>query len=191
MDKSVSQDITQLLVKWKSGDKEALDSLIPFVYKELKKIASKYLSEERANHTLQTTALVNEAYIRLIKIESIDWQNRAHFFGIASQLMRHILVDYARKRLADKRFNASNKISLQDIPDQIEFKDLDIIALDDALSDFAKIDPEQSRLVELRFFGGLTIEETAEAMQLSPKIVRRKWEIAKMWLAKALERPKS
>jgi len=184
----VSEDITKLLSDWKNGDKEALDKLIPIVYNELYKIASNRLSQERSDHTLQATALVNEAYLRLAKWDSADWQNRTHFFAVAAQVMRNILVDYARKQMADKRISAKNKISLDELADQIEDKEMDIIALDDVLNDFAKVDQQQSKIIELRFFGGLTIEETAEVMQLSPKIVRREWETAKLWLLRQLRR---
>lgn len=184
----MSQDITELLLNWNNGDKEALDQLIPLVYKELHEMASKRLSQERCDHTLQPTALVHEAYLRLIKWESVNWQDRVHFLAVAAQVMRHILVDYARKQMAGKRVNQKNKIALEDLYDRIDTKDWDLVALDDALKDFANIDPQQSQIIELRFFGGLTIEETAEAMRLSPKIVRREWDTAKLWLLRELNR---
>lgn len=184
----MNQDVTQLLLDWNNGNKEALDQLIPLVYNELHEMASKRLRRERANHTLQTTAIVNEVYLRLVKWDSVSWQNRAHFFAVAAQLMRNILVDYARKQLAGKRVNPQLKISFDALTEQINTKDVNLIALDDVLSSLALIDSQQSRIVELRFFAGLTLEETAEVMGLSIKTVRQEWETAKIWLLRELKR---
>lgn len=183
----MSKDVTQLLENWTNGDKSALADLIPLVYDELHKMASNRLVKERSGHTLQPTALVNELYLRMVKWQSVNWQNRAHFFAVAANLMRHILVDYARTQLADKRVNPKNRLSLDDLPDQVSNQDLDLIELDDALAGLAAIDPQQGRIIELRFFGGLTIHETAEVMNLSPKIVRREWELAKLWLLREMD----
>jgi RNA polymerase sigma factor (TIGR02999 family) len=184
----VSQEITELLLNWNNGDREALNRLIPLVYKELYWMAKNRLNQERSGHTLEATALVNETYLRLVKLDSLSWQNRAHFFAIAAQLMRNILVDYARKQIANKRIGARNKLSLAELPDLVQTKEVDLVALDDALTSLAAIDPQQSRIIEIRFFGGLTIEETAEVMKLSPKIVRREWDTAKLWLLRELSR---
>lgn len=183
---NVKPDIKPLLSNWDDDNGDALNQLIPVIYDELYKMAAKCLSKETSYHTLQPTALVNEVYLRLIKFKTVSWQSRAHFFGIASQMMRNILVDYARKRMAGKRIDPKYKISLEDLSNLTETKDLELLTLDDALHSFSNVDPQQSKIVELRFFGGLTIEETAEVMQLSPKIVRQEWEMAKLWLLREL-----
>jgi RNA polymerase sigma factor (TIGR02999 family) len=184
-----SQDqITRLLEQWGGGDQQALEKLTPLVYAELHRLASRHLRRERPDHTLQSTALVNEAYLKLVGQHSIRWQNRAHFFGIAAQLIRRILVDYARTRLADKRGANAPKLSLEDVLESAAARDLDLVALDDALDDLAKIDPRQSRVVELRFFAGLSVEETAEVMQMSPATVKREWTVAKAWLFRQIRR---
>ena len=176
-------EITRLLADWGNGDQEALEKLTPLVYGELHRLAARYLRRERPGHTLQSTALVNEAFLKLVGQHSMRWQNRAHFFGIAAQLIRRILVDYARNKYAAKRGSNSPRLSLDEamgVPGGE--RDLDLLALNDALDDLAKIDPRQGRLVELRFFAGLTVEETAEVMQLSPATVKREWTAAKAWL---------
>ena len=180
--------ITVLLEQWGRGDQQALEQLTPLVYSELHRLASQYLRRERLDHTLQSTALVNEAYLKLAGQHSMRWQNRAHFFGIAAQLIRRILVDYARSRYAEKRGSSAPKLSLEEITESPPVRDLDLIALDDALEDLAKIDARQSRVVELRFFAGLSVEETAEILQLSPATVKREWTAAKAWLFRQLRK---
>jgi RNA polymerase sigma factor (TIGR02999 family) len=177
-----------LLEQWGGGDQQALERLTPLVYAELHRLASRHLRRERPDHTLQSTALVNEAYLKLVGQHSIRWQNRAHFFGIAAQLIRRILVDYARTRLAEKRGSSAPKLSLEDVLESPASRDLDLVALDDALEDLAKIDARQSRVVELRFFAGLSVEETAEVMQMSPATVKREWTVAKAWLFRQIRR---
>lgn len=179
-------DLTALLVKWSGGDKQALDELMPLVYKELRRIADSFFRRERADHTLQPTALINEAYLRLIDEKNITWQSRAHFIGVAAQLMRFILIDHARARGSAKRGGSSQKVSLDEAVVFFAQKDLDLISLDEALKKLEAIDPQQSRVVELRFFGGLSIEETAVAMDISPATVKREWAMAKAWLHKKL-----
>lgn len=183
-----SADVTRLLAEWGGGDREALDRLIPLVYDELRRLADRYLRRERADHTLQPTALVNEAYMRLVGQSEVRWQNRAHFIGVAAQLMRRILVDHARGRVASKRGGGRQKLSLQALDSFFEEPDLDLVALDDALGELAEMDPQQSRIVELRFFGGLTIEETAEVVGVSPMTVKREWALAKAWLLRQVSR---
>ncbi len=184
-----SQDqITLLLEQWGGGDRQALEKLTPLVYAELHRLASSYLRRERPDHTLQSTALVNEAYLKLVGQHSVRWQNRAHFFGIAAQLIRRILVDYARSRFAEKRGASAPRLSLEEISEPAVSRGLDLIALDDALDDLAKLDPRQGRVVELRFFAGLSVEETAEVMQMSPATVKREWTAAKAWLFRQIRR---
>ncbi len=175
-------DVTQLLVNWSNGDREALERLTPLVYSELRRLASRYLRRERQGHTLQSTALVHEAYLRLIDQRHVHWQNRAHFFGIAAQLIRRILVDHARSHHAQKRGSDVCKLSLDEAVATAEKRDLNLVALDDALDTLARIDEQQSRIVELRFFTGLSIEETAEVLGISPATVKRDWAAAKAWL---------
>ena len=170
---------TQLLIDWRQGNDAALAQLVPRVYRELRGLANHYLGHERAGHTLQPTALVHEAYLRLIDDNAIDWQNRAHFFGIAAMRMRHILVDHARSRLAAKRGKGAFRLSLSDIEELPDKRDIDLLALDDALARLDQIDAEKARLVELRYFGGLTIEETAEVLGISPASVKRGWTMAR------------
>ena len=182
-------DVTRLLQEWRNGSQEALDRLIPLVYAELRTLAARYLSRERADHTLQTTALVHEAYVKLVDQHSVDWQNRAHFFGVAANLMRRILVDEARHRNRVKRGAGVRPDVLDDLPvaaTQGPIDAIDTIALDRALQELEKLDPEQARLVELRFFGGLTLEETATVLDVSPATVKREWAIAKGWLYREL-----
>lgn len=175
-------DITKLLVDWGKGSKLALDGLMPLVYDELHRIASRYLRRERQGHTLQTTALINEAYLRIVDQNRVNWQSRAHFFGVAAQMMRRILVDHARSHLYAKRGGGAQKLTLDEAIATPQERDLDLVALDDALTTLAQIDPQQSRIIELRFFGGLTIEETAEVLGISPATVKRDWNMAKAWL---------
>ncbi|HWW85772.1 MAG TPA: sigma-70 family RNA polymerase sigma factor [Vicinamibacterales bacterium] len=180
-----SPDVTQLLVEWRGGRQDALDKLMPIVYRELHSLARRYLSRERSGHTLQSTALVHEVYLKLVDQRAVEWQNRAHFFGIAAQVMRRVLVDYARRRQRDKRRNEGTRVTLVDdlVASEVsEPSSLDAIALDTALTSLERLDPQQGRVVELRFFGGLTVEETAEVMNISTGTVKREWRIAKAWL---------
>jgi RNA polymerase sigma factor (TIGR02999 family) len=185
---ALQPDITQLLVNWSNGDRQALEQLTPLVYGELRRLASRYLRRERPGHTLQSTALVHEAYLRLIDQRYVRWQNRAHFFGIAAQLIRRILVDHARAHQAQKRGADAPVLSLDEAVAAPEKRDLNLVALDDALNDLARIDPQQGRIVELRFFTGLSIEETAEVLGISPATVKRDWVVAKAWLHRELSR---
>ena len=178
--------ITQLLVEWSTGDQAALDQLMPLVYDELRRLARSYLRRERPDHTLQATALVNEAYLRLIDQHSVTWQNRAHFFGIASQMMRRILVNHALARRTAKRGGPTQKLSLEEAINLGDQREVDLIALDDALKELEALDPRQSRIVEIRYFGGLSIEETAEALDLSPATVKREWSTARPWLRRQI-----
>ena len=173
---------TQLLIDWSGGDTAALQKLTPLIYDELHRLAHRFLRRERGGHTLQTTALVNEAYLRLVDQRNLRWQNRAHFFAIAAQLMRRILIDYARRRQYAKRGGGAPHVSLDEAAVLSDERAADLIALDEALDSLASIDPRQSRVVELRFFGGLTIEETAEVLKLSHDMVKREWSTAKAWL---------
>ena len=188
MDKPGAHELTQLLEAWSDGEEEALDKLAPLVHAELYRLAKRYMSRERPDHLLQTSALINEAYVRLIDWKAVRWQNRAHFFGIAAQMIRRILVDYARARKADKRGSGAERLSLDEAIALPGGQDLDLVALDDALEGLAKIDARQSRLVELRFFAGLTIEETAEVMQMSLATAKRDWVSAKAWLSREVRR---
>jgi RNA polymerase sigma factor (TIGR02999 family) len=184
-------EITRLLADWSKGDGQALEKLTPLVYDELRRLAGRYLRRERPGHTLQSTALVHEAYLRLIGQSSVRWQNRAHFFGIAAGMIRRILVDYARARGAEKRGAAVEKLSLDDAVVLPSGRDLDLVALDDALEDLARMDARQARVVELRFFAGLTLEETAEVLQMSLATAKRDWVSAKAWLSRELLRHSS
>jgi RNA polymerase sigma-70 factor, ECF subfamily len=180
------EDVTAMLVQWGEGDRGALDRLIPIVYDELHHIAEGYFRRERLDNTLQPTALVNEVYLRLIK-QSVSWQNRAHFYGIAANTMRRILVERARARNASKRGSGYYKLDLTDISDvPEEGSRLDLLALDQALEQLESFDPEQCRVVECKFFGGLSTDETAEAMGVSPTTVKREWALAKAWLFREL-----
>lgn len=181
-------EITRLLADWSKGDRQALEKLTPLVYDELRRLAARYLRQERPGHTLQSTALVHEAYMKLVGQNNVRWQNRAHFFGIAAQMIRRILVDYARARRAEKRGSGAGALSLDEAIALPGGKDLDLVALDDALEGLSKIDERQSRLVELRFFTGLTIEETAEVLQMSVATAKRDWVSAKAWLAREIRR---
>lgn len=181
-------EVTQLLVQSSQGDRAAMDQLMPLVYDELRRLAHAYLRRERSDHTLQGTALVHEVYLRLIDQHSVKWQNRAHFFAMASQMIRRILVDHARGQKAAKRGSGAVKITLDDAVGLPGQRDLDLIALDDSLTSLAAIDPDQCRVVELRFFGGLSIEETAEVMNVSAATVNREWSAARAWLFRELTR---
>ena len=182
----LSQNVTALLIDWGEGDKDALDQLLPIVYAELRRQAARFLRKERVGHTLQTTALIHEAYIRLIDQRRVKWQNRSHFFGIAAQLMRRILVDHARSKHREKRGGSDVRVSLADATLVAKNKDLDVVALDAALDKLAMLDQQQARIVELRFFSGLTVEETAEVLSISPATVKRDWSMAKAWLHREL-----
>lgn len=175
-------DITQLLVAFKAGDLDAQRKLLDVVYAELHRMAGRYMRRERPDHTLQATALIHEAYVRLIDQRDKDWQNRAHFFGVAAQMMRRILVDHARTRRTDKRGGGQHKVSLDEAMLLTNRQSDELIALDEALSRLAQFDPRQSRVVELRFFGGLTEEETAEVLGVASRTVKRDWSMAKAWL---------
>ena len=177
-----THELTQLLVDWSNGDRAALDKLMPLIDEELRRLAHRYMRHERAGHTLQTTALVNEAFLRLVNRKNLQWQNRAHFFGIAAQLMRTILVDHARSHASAKRGGGAHKLELDEAMVVSQQKASEVIALDDALKQLALLDPQQSRIVELRFFGGLTVEEAAEVLQISPATIKREWSTAKAWL---------
>jgi RNA polymerase sigma factor (TIGR02999 family) len=181
-----THEVTSLLSDWNNGQQDALEQLMPLVYDELRRIAKRYLRKERDDHTLQTTALVHEAYIRMIDQNHANWQNRAQFFGVAANMMRRILVDHARGHTADKRGGGIAKLSLDEAIEIADQKEVDLIALDDALNNLAELDEQQSRVVELRFFAGLTVEETAEVMKLSPATIKREWSMAKAWLHREL-----
>ena len=187
MGNSSHGDVTQLLLDWRSGDQEAPNKLMPLVYNELRRLAHSYLKRERPDHTLQTTALVHEAYLKLIDQHSVNWQNRAQFFALSAQAMRRILLDNARRHTAAKRGSGGQKISLDEVASvSREGANEALIALDFALQKLETIDPEQSRIVELRYFGGLTIEETAEVLKTSPSTIQREWTIARAWLYRVI-----
>lgn len=182
------EGITQLLMRWSNGDKAALDELMPLVYGELRRLANRYLRRERLDHTLQPTALVHEAYLRLVDQENLTWQNRAQFFGMAATLMRNILVDRARLHKAAKRGGEQYKLSLSEADRISSRPDIDLVALDDALTRLAAIKPQHSQVVELRFFGGLTVEEVAEVLEVSRATVERQWSFARSWLRREMEK---
>lgn len=186
MTTSPTHEITQLLLAWSDGDETALAQLAPLVQVELHRLAQRYMSQERSGHTLQTTALVNEAYLRLIDWKNVRWQNRAHFFAVSAQLMRRILVDHARHRKYHKRGGETVRVSLTEATDVAEERSADILALDAALQSLATLDPRKSQIVELRFFGGLSLEETAEVLKISPRTVTREWGLAQAWLYREL-----
>jgi RNA polymerase sigma factor (TIGR02999 family) len=185
---SSPDQLTQLLVRWRGGDREALDALMPLVYDELRRLAHYYLQRERSDHTLQSTALVHEAYMRMLGQKLPDWQNRAHFFGVAARLMRQILVEYARGHQAAKRGGDACKVTLDEGALVSQKADVDVILLDDALHDLAKLDEQQSRIVELRFFAGLSIDDTSEVLGISPATVAREWTTARIWLHREISR---
>lgn len=176
------QDVTRLLIDWGHGNPDALDKLMPLVYEELRRLAHRYMSRERPDHTLQTTALVNEAYLRLVNQRDVNWQNRAHFFGIAAQLMRRILVDHARSQSYAKRGGRAHKVGFEEAAVLSPERAADLIGLDEALERLARIDRRKSQVVELRYFGGLTVEEVAEVLRVAPVTVMREWSLAKAWL---------
>jgi RNA polymerase sigma-70 factor, ECF subfamily len=182
MDMASSQELTALLLAWNGGDHVALEKLTPFVYEELHRLAKRYMAGERGNHTLQPTALVNEAFLRLIDWKNVHWQNRAHFVGAAANLMRRVLVDYARNRAYAKRGGAGVQITLDDALLASREKGVELLDLDRSLSRLEKIDARKARIVELRFFGGLTLEEAAEVLKVSPNTVSNDWNFAKTWL---------
>lgn len=179
---ATNRNVTQLLVQWKNGDEAALDQLVPLVYQELRTLARSYLRRERRDHTLQATALVHELFIRLVTDGGVDFHDRSHFFGVAARAMRQILVAHARQYGAQKRGGGQQPITLDDVPEPSVKPDVDLTALDTALSALAEIDPHQARIVELRVFGGYTIEETAELAGCSHATVSREWQLARIWL---------
>jgi RNA polymerase sigma factor (TIGR02999 family) len=181
-----SNQVTELLVRWRSGDQQALEALMPLVYKELRQLAHHYLRQERSDHTLQSTALVHEAYLRLAGQNPPEWQNRAHFFGIAAHLMRQILVEHARGRDAAKRGGGATRLVLDESMALSKQTDVDLIVLDKALRELTELDAQQGRIVELRFFAGLTIEDTSEVLGISPATVKRDWVTARAWLFRAM-----
>jgi RNA polymerase sigma factor (TIGR02999 family) len=187
-----AKDVTQMLMNWSNGDRAALDELLPVVYDELRQQAERYLRREQPGHTLQATALVNEAYLRLVDQTHVNWQNRAHFFGAAANLMRQILIQHARAKHADKRGGDAQKLYLDEVSgladNLVKEQNLDLLALDDALNQLAAVAPQQSRVVELRFFGGLSIEETATVLGISPATVKREWNMAKAWLHREISK---
>jgi len=183
-----NEEITELLIDWGKGDQAALDKLMPLVYNELRRLASNYLRRERASHTLQPTALVNEAYLKLIDQRNAHWQNRAHFFGISAQLMRRILVDHARQHQAVKRGGSNQqRLSITSAEQIAKEQSIDLLALNEALDQLASMDPQQAQIVELKFFGGLSIDETAEVLGISHATVERDWKMARAWLRRQLE----
>jgi RNA polymerase sigma factor (TIGR02999 family) len=191
MPQSSSPEITHLLLAWGEGDQAAFDRLMPLVYEELRGLARSYMNRQGPGHTLQTTALVNEAYLRLIDSSQVQWQNRAHFFAVSAQLMRRILVDFARARRNLKRGGAAEQVSLDEAAVVAPERGADLIALDDALKALASFNPRQSQIVELRYFGGLSEEETAEVLKVSPRTVRRDWSLARAWLYRELSKGKN
>src|SRR5678816_4560223 len=176
------QEVTQLLADWGKGDRAALDKLLPLVHAELRRIAQRQMSQERPGHTLQATALVNEAYLKLAGQQGFDWQNRAHFFAVCAQVMRHVLIDHARAHARDKRGGGAVQVSLEEAAAFAGQPAEHFLALDEALKFLENVDPQKSKIVELRYFGGLSIEETAEVLDISPRTVRREWQRAKAWL---------
>lgn len=182
-------DITKLLVDWTGGSRDAMEQMLPLVYDELRRLARGYLHRERPGHTLQSTALVHEAYLRMVDQRSVSWQGRAHFFGIAAQMMRRILVDHARGRDAAKRGAGVCKLTLDEDLLALQERDVNLVALDEALESLSRLDSQQGRIVELRFFAGLSIEETAEVLKISPATVKRDWAMAKAYLHRAMSAP--
>jgi RNA polymerase sigma-70 factor, ECF subfamily len=181
-----THEVTQLLKAWSAGDEQALEKLTPLVYEQLHRVAQHYMAGQRPDHTLQTTALVNEVYLRLVDCEQVRWRDRAHFYAVSARLMRRILVDFARSRGYQKRGGALRHISLDDAPTVCNEPDANLVALDDALKELAAVDERESRVVELRFFGGLSVEETAEVLGVSSDTVLREWRLARAWLLREL-----
>ena len=186
MTSSAPTNVTQLLLAWSDGDQAALDQLVPLIYDELRRLARRYMAREHAGHTLQTTALVNEAYMRLVDWKNVRWQNRAHFFGVSAQLMRRLLVDFARARRQIKRAGQQQRVSFEDALAVAADRGADILALDDALKTLALLNERQARVVEMRFFGGLSEDEIAEVLKVTEGAVRYDWRMAKAWLHRAL-----
>jgi len=180
-----TKDISKLLRAWSEGDQSALNGLTPIVYDELRRLAHRYMERERPDHTLQTTALVNEAYVRLVDYKRMQWQDRAHFFAVSAQVMRRVLVDYARSHNV-KRGRGVQRVTLDEVAVVRGDRTGDLVALDDALNALARLDPRKVRIIEMRFFGGLSVEETAEVLKVSSATVRRDWSIAKFWLYREL-----
>lgn len=185
MPEQAPKEVTELLQRWSDGDADALERLTPIIYEELHRIAKRYMRREREGHTLQTTALVNEAYMRLIEWKTAKWENRAHFFGVSAQLMRRILVDFARRRPKIEG-EPVHHVSLENALTVNSGRDADLVALDDALNELARVDERKARIVELRFFGGLSVDETAEVIKVAPITVMREWQKAKAWLYREL-----
>ncbi len=181
------KNVTGLLLEWQQGDSAAFDKLTPLVYEELRRMAHRYMQQERAGHTLQTTALVNEAYVRLVGQQKIEWQSRAHFFAVTAQVMRHVLIDHARQRHYAKRGGGAQHVSLGDASLMTQERAAELVALDEALDELAQLDPRKGRVVELRYFGGLSLEETAEVLKVSLMTVRRDWRAAKAWLYRRMK----
>jgi RNA polymerase sigma factor (TIGR02999 family) len=179
-------DVTRLLRAWGAGDQAALDQLTPVIYAELRRRAHSYMKNERPDHTLQTTALANEAWLRLVNVSTVDWKDRAHFFAIAAHMMRRILVDAARTRRREKRGGSAQRIDLDQIPDISARRDPELIAIDDALETLAGLDPRKAKVIELRFFGGLSVEETAEVLKVHEQTVLRDWRLARVWLLREI-----
>ena len=175
-------EVTQLLADWGKGDRSALDKLFPLVHSELRRIAQRQMNQERGGHTLQATALVNEAYLKLVGQQGFEWHNRAHFFAVCAQVMRHILIDHARAHARDKRGGGAIQVSLNDVAVLADDQAAHLVALDEALRLLENLDPQKGRIVELRYFGGMSIEETAEVLNISPRTVRREWQRSKAWL---------
>lgn len=182
-----SDAVTQLLIRSSQGDRRALDEMLPLVYDELRRLANHYLKRERRGHTLQPTALVHEAYMRLVDQRQVDWKNRAQFFGLAAQMMRRILINHARDRVAAKRGSDAQRVSLGAIPDFTPAQDTDLVALDEALTHLATMDERKSKIVELKFFSGLTTEEISEVLQISAATVKREWSLARAWLLRWMQ----
>ena len=183
-----SQDVTHLLARWKDGDEEALQQLVPIVHDELRRLARRQMAGERPDHSLQPTALVNEAYLRLVNLKQMQWQNRAHFLAMAARLMRRILVDVARSRGSQKRGGGAKQVTFTQSLEVAEGQPTDVVALNDALEALARVDERKSQVVEMRFFGGLSIEETAEVLNVSRETVKRDWQFSKMWLLRHLRK---
>ena len=181
-----NEQATRLLIDWSNGNRDAAAGLMPLVYDELRMLARSYLQRERADHTLQATSLLHEAYLRLVDQKTTSWQNRAHFFGVAAQLMRRVLVDHARRHRTDKRGGQWTKIEFDEALAPATGRSLDVIALDDALHDLAKLNPQHSQIVELRFFGGMKTDEVAEVLDISPRTVQREWRMARAWLRRQM-----
>lgn len=186
MNAVAEEDVTRLLMEWRGGDRSALDRLVPLVYGELRRIARRCLRNERNGHTLQTTGLVHEAYLRLVRSSGVQWRDRAHFFALSAQLMRRVLVDEARRRAFRKRGGDLTRVMLEDADPPAPERSIDLVALDEALTRLAEFSPRKGRVVEMRYFGGLSIEETAAVLDVSADIVKREWRTAKLWLTRAL-----